>query len=118
MFYVAMTRAKNSLTVFSYKDSPSCFVSEIFEERQAGVKGKLCKTPVDPFAMKDFDAETEYNLVTRGQTLIHRQYGAGRVLNKAISKDRTDVNLTVDFKGKVKELSLRMLKAANLLEIK
>lgn len=118
VFYVAMTRAKNSLTVFSYKDSPSCFVSEIFEERQAGVKGKLCKTPVDPFAMKDFDAETEYNLVAHGQTLIHRRYGAGRVLNKAISKDRTDVNLTVDFKGKIKELSLRMLKAANLLEIK
>ena len=118
LFYVAMTRAKNNLTVFSYQNSLSCFVAEIFGEKRVGAKGNLHKTPADPFAMKDFDAEAEYNLVTSGQTLIHRRYGEGRILNKTINKDRTDVNLTVDFKGKVKELSLRMLKAANLLEIK
>ena len=118
LFYVAMTRAKNNLTVFSYKDSPSCFVSEIFGENQPNSKGSRNKTVSDPFARNNFDVQAEYNLVTYGQTLVHRRYGEGRILNKTINKDRTDVNLTVDFGEKVKELSLRMLKAANLLEIK
>ncbi len=115
LFYVAMTRAKNILTVFSYQDSPSDFVTEIFDEKQ---KGNAHRTPVDPFAEKAFDVQTEYDFIKCGQTLLHRRYGEGRILHKAINKDRTDVNLTVDFEGKVKELSLRMLKMAKLLEIK
>jgi len=118
LFYVAMTRAKNKLTIFTYKDAYSSFSAEIFCSAPLRKTASSVCSSSDPFESGDFDAAAEYRTIETGQVLIHKRYGEGKILKREISPDRSDVILTVDFDGKIKELSMRVLKMSKMLTVR
>lgn len=62
LYYVAMTRAKSVLTIFSYQDGTSRFTREVFSGKAETVSGK--NRDLEP-----------------GMRIIHRSFGGGTVLS-------------------------------------
>ncbi len=84
LFYVGVTRAKNSLNIFSYSTSPSTFTEEFFAKEE-----------------KKVDRYTAFEV---GTTINHRVFGHGRVL----SRDGELISVRFD-NGQIKKLSLTIL---------
>lgn len=83
IFYVAATRAKNDLIIFSYKSKPSQFVDEFFqrEKRGTGMSRKYIERPKRN--------QTPAVTFEKGERVEHEVYGYGTV--KHVDEKRVEV---------------------------
>lgn len=99
LFYVAVTRARDELCVFSYSREPSCLADQFFAE----------ESKTERFAVPDASVSEreylEYRRRFRIRSLIsHKHFGMGEITE--ISGDFITVNF---YMGITKKLSLRVL---------
>ncbi len=80
LFYVAMTRAKDVLSVYRFRDKelPSSFADEIFGTVPSGER--TVPAVVKPMVSREVLEETAY--YRPGQRVIHSKYGSGILENR------------------------------------
>lgn len=101
LFYVAMTRAKDSLSIYRFRDKElsSSFSDEIFGTASSG--GKIVPAVVKPAVSQEVLRETEY--YKAGQRVFHSKYGSG------ILESRKGDIISVRFSdGDVRQFSLEI----------
>ena len=90
LFYVAMTRARNELSIFvpKHRFSQKTSTSRFIEEIDAWLKDYKCN-------------------IKSGDIIHHKHFGDGTV--REINKTSEGCRIIVDFKGTIKKLSLDVL---------
>ena len=91
LFYVAMTRAKNKLYVYSIKNKRSAFVDEILPERttmrvDVQVQDNVSPEQIARNFRSSFDdvidtAELDYDAFEEGVEIIHKKNGRGTIVS-------------------------------------
>ena len=105
LFYVAVTRAKNHLHLFTYKDQDSSFCEEFLQKKSISAD----MSNINQKAETDFRAFCDR--IDHAVKITHKVFGRGVVLSKA------EGILLVRFEdGKCRRLSLDMLFQEKLLE--
>lgn len=99
LFYVAVTRARDELCVFSYSKEPSCFTDQFFAVEN---KPERFTVPDTAISKREY---IEYKRRFRVRSLIsHKHFGMGEITE--ISGDIITVSF---YMGITKKLSLRVL---------
>ncbi len=129
LFYVAMTRAKNSLNIFTYtsKNYETSFSDEVFgktlrrklEKRHGAALNASKKYDIDTplrlatYSVQDAGGEREFfsnDSVTVGGRFVHTKFGSFSVTS------RTGDTIVAEFEdGKTRKLSVSHLVKANLI---
>ena len=92
LFYVAMTRAKNDLNIFSIRFRRSAFADEIFREEKTVHNTKASSLPSSSTNKIDTKEYIKYlNRLIAGVEVKHPKFGKGKITS------REDDILTIDF---------------------
>ncbi|WP_292144507.1 ATP-dependent helicase [Butyrivibrio sp.] len=118
IFYVGVTRAKDKLIIFKYKDKPSVFVGELCpkekwgnEEQEVPVKkskkkvGNELKKPISYLKQKKAPLSIENvpsNLVI-GDRVAQTKYGAGTIIDVDWDEDEIPTKFVVEFDDKTRK---------------
>ncbi len=117
LFYVGMTRARNSLYLITYGDSPSYFCDDIFEKNihktrisaRKSADVNINHTAMQNCGLNDREYTDFSEQCSAGSTIVHRFFGKGIVR----SRDGDIIN--VEFNSGIKKLSVQSLFLQKLL---
>ena len=95
IFYVGMTRAKDKLTIFKYKDAASLFVGELSPKKKTSVNAPtiLLKKKSKPVTSGE---NVPKNLVI-GDRVTQGKYGDGVITDVSWDEDEIPTKFTVEF---------------------
>ncbi|MCR5402753.1 MAG: ATP-dependent helicase [Butyrivibrio sp.] len=109
LFYVGMTRARDSLTLFRYEDEPSVFLGEIFprgkktiaKEKQGAKKRENLLTKPTPLLKKKKPATASGESIPKnliiGERISQIKYGNGVITDVTWDDDEIPTKFTVEF---------------------
>ncbi|MBR5516209.1 MAG: ATP-dependent helicase [Clostridia bacterium] len=99
LFYVGVTRAKSELTLFSYRNEPSCFLNQFFGE------DKKKEQEENKAITEDNASFSEYKKKFKKRAIIcHKHFGIGEIIDA--SGDIVEVKFNI---GINKKLSVKVL---------